>query len=131
MKHRLGISLIILGGMAMVAFAGEPPKERDITGTYAGSGTDIGGQQYKVTVEIEKEKDAYQVKWISPNGQGWFGVGIRTGDTLSVSWAGRTDKGVMVGVMVYRIKKDGTLEGTWSMLGAKGVVRTETLTPEL
>ena len=122
----LGFAVVILNTSA----AADPPPERGLAGTYVGSGTDIQGGEYQVTVTIEKEKDAYNLKWESPNGQNWIGVGIHTGDKLSVSWAGKTAKGIMVGVMVYEIRKDGTLAGTWTILGAKGVVRTETLTPD-
>ena len=34
-----------------------------------------------------------------------------------------------LGMTVYEIKKDGSLDGKWTMLGAKGVVRTEKLLP--
>jgi hypothetical protein len=30
---------------------------------------------------------------------------------------------------VYEVKKDGRLDGKWTMLGARGVVRTEVLLP--
>ena len=122
----LGIAVVILN----TAAAADPPPDDRLPGTYVGTGTDVQGGDYRVTVKIEKEKDAYNVKWASPTGQTWVGVGVRTGDRLSVGWAGKTAKGVMVGVMVYEVQKDGTLAGTWTILGAKGVVRTETLTPD-
>ncbi len=105
------------------------PETAKITGEYDGDGTDIKGQKYKVQVKIEQEGDAYRVTWKTPDGQEFVGAGIRTGKLLSVGWAGQQGPRVIVGMTVYEVKKDGSLDGKWTMLGAKGVVRTETLLP--
>ena len=105
------------------------PETAKIAGEYDGEGTDIKGQKYKVAVKVEEEGDAYRVTWKTPDGQEFVGVGIRTGRLLSVGWAGQQGPRVIVGTTVYEVKKDGSLDGKWTMLGAKGVVRTEKLRP--
>ena len=90
---------------------------------------DIKGQKYRVAVVIEEEKDTFKFTWKTPDGQTFIGVGIRTGRSVAVSWAGQQGMKIIVGLTVYEVKKDGSMEGKWTMLGAKGVVRTETLTP--
>jgi hypothetical protein len=104
------------------------PAVRDIAGKYDGKGTDITGAAYATTVTIDEEGDAFRVGWNSM-GQKYVGVGIRSGKVLSVGWLGQAGPNtVQLGVMVYEVQKDGSLEGQWTMLGAKGKVRTESLT---
>jgi hypothetical protein len=105
------------------------PEKRNITGEYAGAGTDINGAKYSVNVKIEEDEDTYKVTWKMPDGQSYIGVGIRTGKLLSVSWATQQGTRLTIGVTVYEIQKDASLKGRWSMIGAKGKVKEEILTP--
>lgn len=99
-------------------------------GEYDGTGTDVRGQPYSVLVKIQPEGAAYRVWWTGPDGQEYVGVGLQDGRQLAVSWAGKATEGrVYVGLTVYHVRPDGTLEGRWTMFGAKGIVRTETLRP--
>ncbi|HVK09017.1 MAG TPA: hypothetical protein VM597_09600 [Gemmataceae bacterium] len=123
------VTLAVALALSTPAARTADPETARITGEYDGDGTDIKGQKYKVQVKIEQEGDAYRVTWRTPDGQDFVGAGIRTGKILSVGWAGQQGPRVIVGMTVYEIKKDGTLDGKWTMLGAKGVVRTETLLP--
>lgn len=125
--------IALLAAGCVLAIAPVPPEEGPekvkIVGNYDAAGKDISGKDYTATVAITEEGDAYRVEWTMPDGGGFLGIGIRSGKTLSVSWAGQQQRGVIVGIMVYEIQKGGTLEGKWTMLGSKGVVRTETLKP--
>lgn len=105
------------------------PETVNVAGEYDGEGTDIKGQKYKVSVTIEEEGEAYRVTWKTPEGQTFVGVGLRNGKLLSVGWAGQQGQRIILGTTVYEIKKDGRLDGKWTMLGSKGIVRTETLLP--
>jgi hypothetical protein len=105
------------------------PEKADITGEYAGAGTDINGAKYTVTVKIEEDGDTFKVTWKMPDGQSYIGVGIRNGKLLSVSWATQAGTRLTVGVTVYEVQKNATLKGRWSMIGAKGKVSEELLTP--
>ena len=128
-RVRLALVLFLLAA-ASVALAGDPETAK-IAGSYTARGEDINGQKYTATVEIEEEGEAYRVTWHYRDGAEFIGIGIRTGKQLSVSWAGQLGNKVMVGVMVYEVKKNGSMEGKWTILGAKGRVRAETLAPSL
>jgi hypothetical protein len=123
-------AVVALGlcGFAPTAATVGDPETADIDGDYAGDGVDIQGQKYQTSVKVQKDKDAHLFRWTT-GGQEFLGVGIRTGKLVSVSWVGRQPGGVIVGVTVFEVRKDGSLSGRWTMLGAKGVVRTEVLTP--
>lgn len=117
----------------MIAFAAclllsaDPVK---LAGEYDGTGTDVAGKPYSVQVRIQPDGDAYRFWWTAPGGQELVGVGLRTGRQVAVSWTGRASEGkVFVGLTVYEVRPDGTLVGRWTMFGAKGVVRSETLRP--
>jgi hypothetical protein len=122
-------ALVVAFALSASATVRADPETVKIAGDYDGEGTDIKGQKYKVVVRIDPEGDAYRVTWKTPDRQEFVGVGIRTGKLLSVGWAGQQGPRVTIGMTVYEIKKDGTLDGKWTMLGAKGVVRTEKLMP--
>jgi hypothetical protein len=126
---RAAFTAAVIFCLFSVVALGADPETSPITGDYEGDGTDIKGQKYRVSVVIEEEKDAFKVTWKTPDGQSFIGVGIRSGKMLSVSWAGQQGTKIVVGLTVYEVKKDGSLSGKWTMIGAKGVVRTETLTP--
>ena len=116
--------------VASACAAGDPETAK-IAGSYAARGEDVNGQKYTATVEIREEGEAYRLTWKYADGAEFVGVGVRTGKQLSVGWAGQLGDKVMVGVMVYEVKKNGSLDGKWTILGAKGKVRTETLAPSL
>lgn len=101
-----------------------------LAGEYDGTGTDGRGRKYVVQVKIRPEGATYRVWWTSPGGQEFVGVGLRTGRQLAVSWAGKAADGkVFVGLTVYTVRRDGTLVGRWTVLGANGQIQTETLRP--
>ncbi len=122
-------ALAVVFALSVPAVKAADPETAKIAGEYAGEGTDIRGQKYKVAVTVEEEGNAYRVTWKTPEGQQFVGVGIRTGKLLSVGWAGQQGPRVIVGTTVYEVKRDGSLDGKWTMLGAKGVVRSEKLAP--
>ena len=119
------LATLAFNPMARVA----DPETLDIVGDYAGNGSDINGAKYTVEVKIEKENDAYKVTWKMPDGQSYVGVGIRNGKLLSVSWATQLGTKLTIGLTVYDIQKDGSLKGKWSMIGARGKVSVEVLSP--
>lgn len=127
----LGTALVVgLLAIPTPVRAGDPETAK-IAGSYTAAGEDINGLKYTATVEVEEEGDAYRVTWKYKDGAEFIGVGVRTGRLLSISWAGQVGNRVMVGVMVYEVKKNGAMEGKWTILGAKGRIRTETLSPSL
>jgi hypothetical protein len=111
-----------LGTVSVARAAGAP----DITGDYRCVGDAGGGKQYRGTVKVSKLAECYQLKW-EINGTRYTGIGLREGDTLAVSIR-QDGNDKYTGVLVYRVGKDGTLNGRWSAFGFDGLTYTETLT---
>ena len=119
----MAVALVVLAVLSLLAFAASPAlAQEDITGTYNCVGDNAQGGQYKGTVKIAKEGDAYNLTWTIA-GQTHHGLGIRTGDLLSCSWK----VGEGGGVVVYKIEKN-KLIGQWCEYGTKGKVLSELLT---
>jgi hypothetical protein len=100
----------------------------DISGYFTCRGKEGNGTPYTGVAVITRAKDVYLVQWNIGIGSTFLGVGIRQGNTLSVSWAQSTERGVMRGINVYRIEKGPTLHGRWATLPGDGTLKTETLT---
>jgi hypothetical protein len=102
--------------------------ETEIDGYYVCKGIDNLKDYTGITV-ITKKEEVYLVQWMVGMGGGFFGVGIRQGDTLAVSWALPGDvKGVVRGINMYHIEKGPRLVGEWATLPGRGTVNRETLT---
>lgn len=93
------------------------------SGSYAVSGMNPGVGGYKGTLTISARGEVYDVYWQVGNQQ-YAGIGIANGDTLSIAYTGgdRT----WFGVITYRQRADGTLEGKWVVAGGKAKPGTET-----
>jgi hypothetical protein len=101
----------------------------DITGYYSCRGTDGKGGSYSGVAVISKQREVYVVQWTIGVGSAFVGLGIRQGESLSVSWAMAGDKGSVVrGINVYRIEAGPRLTGQWATLPGNGTINTETLT---
>jgi uncharacterized protein (TIGR03067 family) len=95
----------------------------DIVGKYTVTADQGTGQQATMTAEIKKLGDGYQITWSVPGGVAYTGIGIRTGDVLSVTWGNRGS----VGLSVYRITRGPKLSGQYTMLGGPGMMGREEL----
>jgi hypothetical protein len=103
-------------------------EETDIDGYYVCKGID-NLKGYTGVAVITKKDEVYVVQWMVGTGGGFFGVGIRQGNTLAVSWAIPGDvKGVVRGINMYHIEKGPRLVGEWATLPGRGTVNRETLT---
>lgn len=113
-------ALVLFG--AIDSDAAQDPPPSSIAGVYRCSGFNPDGRMYSATVEIFKIENTYRVLWVLPNDTFVLGVGILTGDMLSVSYYGGSPA-----IVVYRV--EGTqLSGQWTMGGQEGAVYAETLT---
>lgn len=102
-----------------------PPDEKDdITGNYFSTATDADGKAQETQAEIQRHGNAYLIQYLMDGDVAYIGVGVRKGDTFSVCWANRGE----IGISVYRILKDGTLDGEYTRLGGIGAVDKEVLT---
>lgn len=97
-------------------------SSQEIAGHYKVTGTNIDGKgAYSADLTITKRGEVYQFSWDSAS-QSYDGVGVRIGDTVSVSFTnGESGKGC--GVVLYEIFADGSLDGK---AGYWGVEQSET-----
>lgn len=116
----LAVATLLAGGALAVAQA---PADTDLSGVYRCDGVNGDGSPYRGVVVIARHRDAYQVQWTFGGRTRAVGLGIRTGNTLAVSYVSSSS-----GVVLYEIK-EGNLVGRWTVAGAGGVLSTETLTP--
>lgn len=118
MLRKIAVALAFAGA-ASIAHA------QDIGGRYTVEGTNHDGSTYEGTAEIALTSDTTcAIAW-------------ETGATTSQGICSRNDDafaaayvlGDAVGLVIYKVQEDGTLEGLWTIAG-KGGTGTETLTPE-
>ena len=95
----------------------------EIGGTYRVEGTNFDGSRYTGTATITPTADlTCDIQW--QTGSTADGICMLDGDVLAASYV----MGKSVGLVVYRILDDGTLEGRWTIAGQQGV-GTEVLHP--
>jgi hypothetical protein len=122
------VMALIVIGVVPVSSVGQPAFD----GVYIARGTDTDGNEYRRAVNIEQHGDRFTVTWVSAQVVGeaiilaptWVGVGIASGDTLSVSFVAEDT----LGIMVYRFGGDGEVSGRWALAGDDETVYSETLT---
>lgn len=78
------------------------------------------GSTYTGSVAISKIRDVHQLSWKTTGGN-YTGVGITKGNTLFAGYGINID----YGVVVYDLKPDGSLDGTWTTNKSGGMVGTE------
>ena len=122
------IALLAIG-LVPVSSDAQPAFE----GVYIARGVDSDGKEYRRAVEIERHGESFTVTWVSARLVGeavvlepsWFGLGIVTGDVLSVSFV----TGDTFGIIVYQASVDGReLSGRWTLAGEDEAIHTEVLT---
>ena len=100
-----------------------PPDGREaviarIPGDYSCVGTNPNGSSYRCNVNIARNGDGYQFRWLIADGTRYSGSGRLRGRTLTVNWGQSAP-------VIYQVGDDGVLRGTWS--NGRG---RETLTPD-
>jgi hypothetical protein len=117
---------MLLGPVSQPTKGDETPP--DLAGKYRCEGRDFDGDKYSGEVTITKNGDTYLLEWDvtfeKAGGSKYAGVGLLTDNILSASWEGQTK----AGVMVYRVAKNGELNGRWTIRGNKET-RMEKLSP--
>lgn len=97
---------------------------QSIGGSYASQGTNIDGSGYDGTVEITLASDTTCViEWKTGQTES-KGICMRSGNAFAASYV-LQDK---VGLLVYQVMEDGSLDGIWTIVGQDGS-GTEVLTP--
>ena len=128
--HRFAwpVIALIATGAVPVSSTGQPAFE----GVYIATGVDREGHEYRRAVDIERHGDRFTVMWVAAEVVGqtvileptWVGVGIATGDALSVSFVAEDT----FGIIVYKFGGDGQLSGRWTVAGEDETIYSETLT---
>ena len=117
--RKLTLALALL----LVVFSIPLYAKSAFSGSYTINGFNPGVGAYTGALAIAARGDVYDVYWTIGNVK-YSGVGVATGDTLSVAYsdAGKT----WLGVMSYRLKANGSLDGKWAVQGRAGAAGTET-----
>ena len=97
---------------------------KDISGSYTVTGqNEGGGGNYGGDLTVTKRDEVYQFSWKSGD-KTYDGVGVQAANSVGVSFTEGSD-GKGCGVVLYRIKPDGNLDGK---AGYWGVNESETET---
>jgi hypothetical protein len=92
---------------------------------YRVKGTNPDGSAYSGEAEITIISDTTcAIKWITGSTES-TGICMRNGDAVAAGYV----LGDAVGLVIYKLRNDGSLEGTWTIAGKNGT-GTEELTPE-
>jgi len=119
MKNILFAALL---GLAMAA----PATAQTVNaGKYAVEGTNLDGSAYSGTAEITLASETTCVIEWETNGTKSSGVCMPNGDAFAAAYV----LGDALGLVVYKVNGDGTLEGAWTITGKDGS-GTETLTAQ-
>jgi hypothetical protein len=119
MKGMIGICLAATLGMGSVALA------QVATGTYTVEGTNLDGSNYRGTATIELSSDTTcHIHWST--GTESDGICMLYDNAFA---AGYVFEDGSVGLVVYEVMDDGTLEGAWTIDGHSGA-GTERLIPQ-
>jgi uncharacterized protein (TIGR03067 family) len=109
--------------MAVCKRVTKPDEEMDITGVYQ---SEFGGGKGPKTVmkaTIGRWGDAYLMQWLKDGHVAWYGIGMRKGNALSVSYINAGN----IGISVYEIKPGPKLAGMYSALVEAGLIGKEEL----
>jgi len=107
-------------GFCMIA----PASAQSIGGNYTTKGTNLDGSPYSGTVEITLTSETTcNIHWVT-GGSTSEGICSRNGDAFAAAYV----LGNSIGLVVYKVLEDGTLDGLWTIAGQDGN-GTEVLTP--
>jgi hypothetical protein len=116
---RTALIALTLFGLAGVASA------RELGGNYRANGTNFDGSPYSGTATISITSDTTcEISWVTGSTSS-TGFCMRNQDAFAASYA----MGETVGLVIYKIMPDGSLNGIWTIAGKNGA-GTEVLTPQ-
>jgi opacity protein-like surface antigen len=119
---------ILAAALLGVAFIAPAQAQTVHEGTYKIEGTNLDGSSYGGTAEIKLTSETTcAIRWKTGSGKKGTSNGICMLYENAFA-AGYVLEGE-IGLIVYEVKDDGTLEGAWTISGQDGS-GTETLTPQ-
>jgi len=117
---------VTLVAAAVVAFTTLAHAAGDIGGKYKVEGTNFDGSKYsgdaKITITSET---TCTIEWQTGQDSSSVGICMRNDDSFAAAYK---MKDGAVGLIIYKMDKDGTMEGIWTLTGKDGA-GTEVLTP--
>ena len=115
--------IFLLAGIAL-SFAG-PALAQDIGGDYTVEGTNLDGSSYGGTAKIVVVSETTcEIYWTTGPSTSQ-GICMRNGNAFSAGYS----MGEAVGLVIYQVMDDGSMEGLWTIAGQPGT-GTEKLTPQ-
>jgi len=109
---------------AALVMAGAASMAQDLTGDYLVNGTNLDGSPYQGTARVTATSEfTCEIVW-QTGGSTSSGICMRDGNAFAAGY----EMGGKVGLVIYLIEDDGTLNGTWTVAGVNAV-GTEVLTP--
>ena len=109
---------------AIAVLLTSPAIAADLGGTYRVKGTNFDGSPYGGTAVITPTGGATcRIEW-KTGGTSSAGICMLAGSAVSAAYR----MGDAVGLVLYKLEADGTLEGVWTIADKKGS-GTETLSP--
>ena len=117
MKKRIAVALFTLLALPSLAFCA------DLAGYYKCVGQNPNGSKYEGFVKITPKGEGYSVKWTIGRSV-YTGFGITGDGVFAVSLLNSP------GVVEYKVKHNGVLDGTWAMASEHPTISPETLIPE-
>ncbi len=104
--------------------AGTGAFAQNIGGHYLAKGTNLDGSIYEGEAEITLTSEfTCEIVW-QTGGSTSTGICMRDGNAFTAGY----ELGGKVGLVIYMIQPDGTLDGRWTVAGVNAV-GTEVLTP--
>lgn len=115
-------SLFVIGLVASASLA----EAADVGGKYTVNGTNFDGSKYSGTAEITVSSNTTcRIVWHTGTASESKGICMRVNDVLVAGYEMRGQ----VGLVAYKIKDDGVLDGIWTIANEDGA-GTDVLTPE-
>jgi hypothetical protein len=109
---------------AALVLAGAGAFAQDVTGNYLVKGTNLDGSIYEGEARVTATSEVTcEIVW-QTGGSTSSGICMRDGNAFAAGY----ELNGKVGLVIYLIQDDGTLDGTWTVAGVNGV-GTEILTP--
>jgi hypothetical protein len=118
------MKLAVLAAAAMLVTASSAFAQ-SIGGKYDVEGTNFDGSAYQGTAEITLTSETTCVIEWQTQGTTSSGICMRN----DAAFAAAYELNGEVGLVVYRVQDDGTLDGLWTLAGKEGN-GTEVLTPQ-
>lgn len=113
----------VFAALAGLLAAGSASAQ-SIGGMYNAEGTNLDGSPYNGTAEITLTSDTTcTIHWVT-GGSTSDGICSRNGDAFAAAYV----LGDAIGLVVYKVGEDGSMQGLWTIAGKDGN-GTEKLTP--